>query len=173
MRYAGQEHTITVDVPCSTDGQIAVSAPELLERFSTQYEKTYGSTMDLQVQIITWRATLHTRLPQRRTQPTNGQPAARRGLQRRGALKPRTLRAYSFAAASTVDFAIVDRASLSANGKLDGPAIVIEDTATTYVDVGFRVEPHRSGALPDQPGGSGRMTLVDAEPTRRENATSS
>jgi hypothetical protein len=24
---------------------------------------------------------------------------------------------------------------------------VIEDTATTYVDVGFRVEPHRSGAL--------------------------
>jgi N-methylhydantoinase A len=146
MRYAGQEHTITVDVPCSADGQIAVSAPELLERFSSQYEKTYGSTMDLQVQIITWRATLHTRLPQRRTQPTNGQPAAH-GPPAPGRLKTRTLPAYSFAAASTVDFAIVDRASLSANGKVDGPAIVIEDTATTYVDVGFRVEPHRSGAL--------------------------
>jgi N-methylhydantoinase A len=143
MRYVGQEHTITVDVPCSANERIALSVPELLHRFATQYEKTYRSTMDQEVEIITWRATLHTRLPQRRLQPpaAGDTPAPPSGADRR------TLQAYSFAAGSTLDFALVHRASLTSQGALEGPAIVIEDTATTYLDLGFRAEPHRSGAL--------------------------
>ncbi len=155
MRYSGQEHTITVDVPCSADGQIALSAPELLERFAIQYEKTYGSTMDVEVQILTWRATLHTRLPQRRTQAANGRPALE-AADAPGRTEERTVPAYSFVAGSVLDFAIVERDSMAVGGSLPGPAIVIEDTATTYVDAGFRVQPHPSGAfLITQEGAAG------------------
>jgi N-methylhydantoinase A len=141
MRYVGQEHTITVAVPCSPDGSLGVSAPGLLALFASQYEKTYGSTMDEQVEILTWRATVRTRLPRRgRQRAANGQAPASMG-------DGRTLPAYSFTAAGVRDFAIVDRSTLQSGAVLDGPAIILEDTATTYLDGGFSVELDRSGAL--------------------------
>ena len=42
MRYVGQEHTITVDVPCGPGGTVTLSPSDLLGRFTAQYEKTYG-----------------------------------------------------------------------------------------------------------------------------------
>jgi N-methylhydantoinase A len=140
MRYVGQEHSITVDVPWSADRGLGVSGDELLARFARQYEQTYGSEMDENVEIITWRATTRTSLPRRARQAPPAAAAAAPTEVEHG-------QAYSFTAGAMRDFAIVARAAVTAERPLAGPAIVLEDTATTYVDEGFHAEPHGSGAL--------------------------
>ena len=44
-------------------------------------------------------------------------------------------------------FKVVERASLDTSAKLSGPVIVLEETATTYVDAGFELSVHSSGSL--------------------------
>jgi N-methylhydantoinase A len=46
-----------------------------------------------------------------------------------------------------VPFALVDRRGLRAGERLDGPAVVVEETATTYLDAGYTAEIHPSGSL--------------------------
>ena len=45
MRYAGQEHTLTVAVP-SDDGAITMSAEEVHELFTGDYARTFALTME-------------------------------------------------------------------------------------------------------------------------------
>ncbi len=141
MRYVGQDHAITVELPCSLEGRLELSAPSLLEQFARQYEKTYGSTMEEVVEIITWRATVRTRLSRRGPE----RPATAANDTDGGA--PQTLPAYSFAAGSVRQFAIVERDSLQPRDRLEGPAIILEQTATTYLDSGFQLRVNDSGAL--------------------------
>jgi 5-oxoprolinase (ATP-hydrolysing) len=42
---------------------------------------------------------------------------------------------------------VVDRGLLGPGAELHGPAIVREQTATTYVDAGYRATVHPGGAL--------------------------
>jgi N-methylhydantoinase A/oxoprolinase/acetone carboxylase beta subunit len=44
-----------------------------------------------------------------------------------------------------VRFAVVHRQSLEPGATIAGPLIVLEETATTYVDAGFELEVHGSG----------------------------
>ena len=140
MRYVGQEHSITVDVPWSADGELGLSAGELLSRFARQYEQTYGSEMDEQVEIITWRATVRTSLPRRgRPSPVaDARPAIGANETRPG---------YSFTERAIREFAIVSRGSIAAGSSLAGPAIVLEGTATTYLDAGYRADADDGGTL--------------------------
>jgi N-methylhydantoinase A len=146
MRYAGQEHTLTVDV-ASTDGHVDQTPQALEEAFVARFSQTFGHVMDQRVEIVNVRATLRTPLPQRHhgsivTAAVPGTPAE-------------PIIGYSFTLNADVTFDVVHRASLAAGARLHGPAIVIEETTTTYLDAGFVAELHPSGSLIISRGGDG------------------
>ena len=146
MRYVGQEHFLTVLTP-SEDGRITVDAAGLRDLFTGEYDRTFGHTMDGPVEIVSIRATVRTQLPRR---------AAERRATAAGAAPEGTIDAWSFTRGELLPFAVVDRASLAAGAILSGPAILLEETATTYLDAGcasgsprHRFPLHRAGRLND------------------------
>jgi N-methylhydantoinase A len=95
--------------------------------------------MEEAVEVVSVRATLRTPLPRRAEERTlqgspNGRPAS-------------AWTAYSFTRGEELEFAIVERSSLTGSGGVSGPAIVLEETATTYLDAGFSARPTESGSL--------------------------
>src|SRR6266576_4209598 len=132
LRYVGQEHTLTVSLPA------AGGAHQLRERFDRDYDRTFGHAMDEEVEIVSLRATLTTPLPARHERVASV-PVDEGG----GA----TADAWSFAQNETLRFTTVGRDSLAPGARLAGPAILLEQTATTYLDAGFVALVHESGAL--------------------------
>lgn len=135
MRYAGQEHTLTVEVP--GDGQIEASADEIRARFSADYDRTFGHTMDEGVEIVSFRAAVRTPLARR----TAEHPATGGGGSVSG-----TVEAWSFSHGERLQFALVSRSAIDETG-ISGPAIVLEETATTYLDADFVARLGAGGVL--------------------------
>ena len=131
LRYVGQEHTLTVSLPA------AGGADELRERFDRDYDRTFGHAMDEEVEIVSLRATLTTPLPAR------GERIA--AVQADGGAA--TTDAWSFAHDETLSFTTVGRGALAPGAEIAGPAILLEQTAVTYLDAGFVARVHESGAL--------------------------
>jgi N-methylhydantoinase A len=138
MRYAGQEHTITVNVP-SDDGRLATDEHGLRDLFTREYGRTFAHTMEEEVEIVSLRATLRTPLPRR-----GGQRVAAASDGRGG---EGSARAWSFTRAAELDFRILQRDALVEGDLVAGPAILLEETATTYVDADFAARVDRSGSL--------------------------
>ena len=138
LRYPGQEYTLTVAVALA-DGRIAESPEAIASRFAELYERTYGHSFDVGVDILSVRAIERTVLPRaerRRHGSTNG-----------AAHTSGTARAYSFTQEDWCDFEVVERDSLPPGARFAGPAIVMETTSTSYIDAGFSGTVHESGAL--------------------------
>ena len=138
MRYVGQEHTLTVGVPANGT-RVGATVGDIRSLFTHEYERTFGHSMEDPVEVVSARATVRTRLPRRAEERIRRQAEDRRDLGR--------LEAYSFTTGETLDFAVFHRDTLPAGSVIEGPAIVLEDTATTYVDHGFAVRTDRSGVL--------------------------
>jgi N-methylhydantoinase A len=132
VRYVGQEHTLTIAV------EPEAPAADTRRLFTREYERTFGHVMDEAAEIVSLRATVRTPLPRR----TDGRPPAMRDGR-----PPRSIASFSFTRAEQLPFALVDRHGLSVGERLDGPAIVVEETATTYLDAGYTAEIHPSGCL--------------------------
>lgn len=137
MRFSGQEHTLTVAVP-SEAGRIAASPDEVERLFLSSYERTFGNTMDEAIEIVSVRATVRQPLPRRSEarEATGGEDGALEALD-----------AYSFTEGERLRFEVRERAALAGGEHLSGPAIVLEPTATTYLDAGFECEVDASGCL--------------------------
>jgi N-methylhydantoinase A len=139
LRYPGQEYTLTIAVALD-DSRIAETPDAITARFAAAYERNYGHSFDVGVDILSVRAIERTELPRpserARSVSANGAPRARAHVS-----------AYSFRADEWCDFAVLERDSLGRGETFDGPAIVLETTTTTYVDVGLRGVVHESGAL--------------------------
>jgi N-methylhydantoinase A len=142
LRYAGQEYTLTITPPAAADGSIPADADAVFGLFAGSYERTFGHTLDQPVEIVVTRATARTPLPRRSSDAPANEPTNRR--------LSRTIDAYSFRAGTRLPFSVVPRAELGAAAA--GPMIVSEETATTFVDVGFgvSVDPTGSIVLTDQ-----------------------
>jgi N-methylhydantoinase A len=142
MRYVGQEHTLTVDIP-GDDGRIETSVEELREQFRADYDRTFGLQLDDPVEIVSIRATVRTPLPRRGEAPVSSSS--------NGAGKAATpvgiARAYSFARGDWADFDVIVREDLEVGAGIEGPAILIEQTATSYIDSGFAGHVHESGTI--------------------------
>jgi N-methylhydantoinase A len=142
MRFAGQEHTLTVPAAIR-DGAIDDDPVPVSETFLREYERTFGSTIDEALEITCVRAIV-TQAGSTATGPvtTNGHadPAAH-------ANGHPVHDAWSFAEDRPLPFRLVDRATLRPHETLHGPAIVREETATTYVDAGHVLRVHEQGAL--------------------------
>ena len=136
MRYVGQEHTLTV-APRSADGRIAATVAELGRTFVEGYERAFGTTLTAELEIVSVRALLRQPLPRRNEAPP---PAVESRAER-------SLDAFSFALGRHVPFAVIDRASLPAGRRRPGPMILLEPTATTYVDADFDAEIDAAGCL--------------------------
>jgi N-methylhydantoinase A len=140
LRYAGQDYSLTIPVRLTNGGRIDESAASVEEAFATSYERAFGHPLEEAVEIAGVRAMVRTPLREaghaRAFEPAQERQAAR-GL----------TEAYSFARGETVRLALVERASLGAGSRLEGPAIVVEETATTYVDAGFSVQVDSTGTL--------------------------
>lgn len=137
MRYVGQEHTITIGVP-SDDGKITATLDKIRTTFKDEYEKTFGHVMDEEVEIVSIRATLRTPLPRRAAESFTAASSNGQG--------GKTMRAYSFTKGEWLDFAIIQRANIGSD-PVQGPAIILEETATTYMDAEFEAHVHESGSL--------------------------
>lgn len=138
VRYKGQEHTLPVTTTCDDDG-LRISARRIRQEFEDGYRRAFGSDLgNWPLEVVTVRATL------------------RESLQRLQSVAPKTVSAsraenaidgYSFMASRWLPFAVIDRAALTVGATIDGPAIIQEATATTYLDTGFTAQVDGSGCL--------------------------
>jgi len=62
LRYVGQEHTLTIAVP-GADGRVRSSAAELCAIFEDAYGRTFGITIDEEVELVCVRAVATEPLP--------------------------------------------------------------------------------------------------------------
>ncbi len=138
MRYAGQDYTLTVAVPL-VDGRLPADTEALAAAFAAEFERTFGHSMDLSVEIVAVRASLRSPL---------AAEVSSQGVGGESTPAPsRSLSAYSFVLGEWATFEVLQRASLATGEVLHGPAIVVEGTTTVYVDAGYWVALDESGAL--------------------------
>ena len=138
LRYAGQEYTLPVAVALQ-DGRLAASLDELGQTFESTYERVFGYRLGEPIELVAIRAGLRTPLPQR----VYGTPAAPRAW----SCNTDPVRAYSFASREPAVFGVVDRLALGDGGPVRGPSIVLEPTATTYIDAGWQGRVLEGGVL--------------------------
>ena len=143
IRFVGQEHTLTVPVPAPGRAVVADDPEPVAERFLDEYERTFGSILDEEVEIVCVRAIATTPLDRDGRDAVSTQ---RRAPARRRARTGPT-QAWSFTAGELADFAVVDARPLGREAEVEGPAIVREQTTTTYVDRGYRATVTQIGAL--------------------------
>jgi N-methylhydantoinase A len=137
MRFAGQEHTLTVS-PASVEGHITNTGNELRSMFIQNYASAFETTLDGDIEIVSLRASVRRPLPRREEAPPTGIASTR---------TEERWEAFSFAQGQLVDFTIVDRFALPAGAKRAGPLIIVEPTTTTYVDSDFDIEVDAAGCL--------------------------
>lgn len=135
LRYKGQEHTLTIEVAVEGAG-VSEDEQTILDRFVTEYGRTFGATMNQDVELVSVRASTIVPLPRRelRYMPKQTESAG-----------DRVMEVYSFETKSRVPFRIIPRGRIT--GKVKGPAIVIEETTTTYVDVEWTISNGTLGEL--------------------------
>ena len=137
-RYVGQEYSLTVDIP-GHERQISLDALSIQSLFEDAHRRSFGYKLDDAVEIVTVRATVRQELGQfdeHVPTPIDGA----------GDAYP-TQVAWSFRSGKYEQFPVVGRRSLASEAELEGPAIVLEPTATTYLDHGSCLRAPASGEL--------------------------
>jgi N-methylhydantoinase A len=138
MRYVGQEHTLTIHLDADS-GRISTQADSIRQLFLSEYRRTFGHEMDEAVEVVAARASLRTPLPRRSRLDMTPAPSP--------AAAQAEIEAFSFTREQTLTFSCFERDELGVDYWLEGPAIVYEETATTYVDSGFSLRPAAGGSL--------------------------
>lgn len=137
MRYVGQEHTVTVALDRDMLSAAGVSA--LKRRFDAVHERSYShSAADERAEIVTLRcvATMLT------DKPKFGPPIADEYSS-----DPAFHRAVWLDDEAAIEIPFYRRAALAAGTILDGPAVIFEDTASTLLLTGDRLQVHAHGHL--------------------------
>jgi N-methylhydantoinase A len=137
LRYQGQEYSLSVDVPF--DGRIDAPVDEIARVFTTNHERRYGHRLRSAIEIVAARITSTTPLPK---------TTLLSQLSASGAAESRDIiDAFSFTRQERVPFAVIGRSSLKVGDVVDEPSIILEETATTFLDDGFKSVVHPTGAL--------------------------
>ena len=128
MRWMGQEHTITLTLE-DKGGKITIDQNTLKEKFMDEYEKTFGSKLDTDIEIVSTRASIRVPLPR----TSEGGSV----LEKNTSLSASKIDCFSFSENKNLEFEIISRSDISS--KKPGPIIIVESTAITYVDVNYDV----------------------------------
>ena len=135
LRYKGQDHWLSIEVPLGDD-RIAASAAEVADAFVADYLRTFGGKLDEAIEIVSVRATARVHLPPRKPFTVSHTGSGGNGA---------TFDAWSFREGKRLPFRVVPRSAIDA--PLAGPAIVTESTATFYLDAGWTARPGAKGEL--------------------------
>ena len=138
MRYRGQGHEITVDLP---PGEFtAASREKLIKLYEDGYAATFGRTIPgLSVEIMNWTLRLAAEQPPFPKAPP--QPADI-------AATPRNKRAvYDPADQDMKEMPVYHRADLKVGSFIPGPAVIAEDETTTIVPKSFAARLSPIGAI--------------------------
>ncbi len=138
MRYIGQGHEITVDLPVRPLD--ANDAANLQAGFDDAYTALYGRTIPgLDVEVLSWTLTLKSVVPE---------PERVHDVADRPAPEPRSRReVFDSATERTVEAPVYARAELEPGVTLQGPALIVEDQTTTVVSSGFDASVNALGYL--------------------------
>lgn len=138
VRYQLQEFFLTVPLESAEEPLDDGFGVRLAERFAKQYEERYGhANLGAPIEIVTIR-----------TRVTGVMDSAEERVSEQAGdtAIPHRIRPVIFDR-EIRDTMIVDREDLLAGHAFDGPAIVVEDTATTVVPPDFSVRVDENGAL--------------------------
>ena len=139
VRYAGQEHTVTIDFP----EDISQVVKDIETAFADLHQRQYGHTMDDPVEITTLRVRSTGVVERPRLQELPERTAASTA-----AAAPTGQRTvYRSEEEPAVAYALYIREHLKAGDHIDGPAIIAEHTATTVLHPGDRLVVGRWGEL--------------------------
>jgi N-methylhydantoinase A len=134
MRYVGQGYELVVPTDPGESDPATIA-----EAFHRRYERAYGyRDPERAVEVVTWHVSLV------RPSVTRG-PASLRGD--RAALQTSPRRRAYFPEAGLVEVEVHDRHGLRWGRPLEGPCFVVEQTTTTVVLPGDRVELAADGSL--------------------------
>jgi N-methylhydantoinase A len=143
LRYVGQEYSLTIPLAPDDLSDVSDSAVEqVLRQFSSVYERTFGHVLPHAVEIVTVRATRRRRLPPMQVAPDMFVSANGAGRQ-----SDMTSKTYSLATGTWTSFALLERASIRPGEVVQAPSIVVESTATTYLDLGYEGRALEDGSL--------------------------
>jgi N-methylhydantoinase A len=128
MRYVGQGHEITVDVPARTLETADVGG--LRQAFDRAYEEFYGRTIpNMDVEVLTWSVTVSAGGTTPQLAP-EAKPAA-------AGVAIGTRRLFDADFAEFADAPVYRRDDLGPGMTLQGPAVIVEDQTTTVVSRHF------------------------------------
>ncbi len=149
MRYVGQGHEVTVQLP---DGPVDEAfVAEARRRFAQRYEALYTRGIpSLDIEVLSWAV----RVCDRRAPPERCAPPAPDGRQPPAVgVRP----VFDPAAERRIEARVVDRRAFAQNVSLAGPALIVEDETTTLVPAGFvaAVNAHGHIELTAAAGGGG------------------
>jgi N-methylhydantoinase A len=137
MRFRGQEHSLTIPVRLSGDA-LADDVETIGAEFRAAYQRDFGVMLSNDIEIFAIRCALRKPLPRRNLNATkHGSGGAVSAIQR----------VYSFAAGRMVDATTLARDDLRAGIAYEGPAIIYEETTTTYVDADCTYRVDDSGCM--------------------------
>jgi len=129
MRYTGQEHSLTISVPW-INGRIGWDGHELERAFRDAYHKSFGIELDNAVEAVVLRTAIRKPLPRNLAPPVADKLGTVDEL-------PASHTVYSFVLNRSVAARTLYRSSLQVGERHRGPAVLYEDTTTTYIDVDF------------------------------------
>ena len=137
MRWAGQEHTITLKINDHIDGKINLDAEKLKQDFMQEYEKTFGSKLDTVVEIVSTRASVRVALPRKSESGKIEEDSIE--------ISSKSINCFSFNANKNIVFSIIARNEIKS--EMSGPMIILESTAVTYVDQNYNINTDKLGNL--------------------------
>jgi N-methylhydantoinase A len=138
MRYRGQGHEITVDLPAGAF--TAQSREALIKLYEDGYAATFGRTIPgLSVEIMNWTLRLAAEQPPMPKAPPQPKdiPAKARGQRA----------VYDPADQDMKEVSVYHRADLQIGSHIPGPAIIAEDETTTIVPKSFAARLSPIGAI--------------------------
>ncbi|GAA5045265.1 N-methylhydantoinase A [Thermocatellispora tengchongensis] len=139
IRYAAQEYTLTVPLEDAAEPAREGFVETIAKRFAQQHESRYGhANLGAPIEFVTLRTTAFGDLGRGAAEEI---PAAAEG-----AGFPSRLREVVFDGAARPTL-LVRREELAAGHDFEGPAIVMESTATTVVPPGYTVSVDPIGSL--------------------------
>ncbi|MFP2995338.1 hydantoinase/oxoprolinase family protein [Spongiivirga sp. MCCC 1A20706] len=131
MRYYGQGHEITIELPKGklSDNSIA----EIEKRFIKEYEFRYNRSIEgMSMEMVTWRVVVQGPIPKMKVKQfstTEEDKEAYKGT-----------RKVFFEETGYLDCPVYDRYALKPFEKFDGPAIIEETESTTVIGINSSVQ---------------------------------
>ncbi|WP_176082746.1 hydantoinase/oxoprolinase family protein [Martelella sp. HB161492] len=138
MRYAGQGHEITVDIPETPFDDAAAETLEAL--FIKAYVEKFGRSIPgLSVEVSGWSLRLATAMKPAEKAAFSTNPVLLAPQKTRQVADPLSN--------SMVEAGVYERAALTPDVVVDGPAIIVEDETTTVVTARYRAQVNSLGHI--------------------------